>query len=80
MKVTELREMTIEELRAREAELAEEISRNRIQLALKRLDNPLKARTTKRDLARVKTVIEEKMRAGAAATKPPAAPPAQQKA
>ncbi len=65
MKVTELREMTLAELNTRAAELAEELARMRMQLALKRLDNPLKARTTRRDLARVRTIISEKMRAGA---------------
>ncbi len=69
MKVTELREMTLEELKARRAELGEEIARMRMQLALKRLDNPLKARTTKRDLARVNTIINEKIRADASKTK-----------
>ena len=63
MKAMELREMTIDELKAREEELAEELSRERIQLALKRLDNPLKARVTRRDLSRVKTIINEKLRA-----------------
>jgi large subunit ribosomal protein L29 len=72
MKGMELREMTLEELKAREAELAEELSRMKIQLALKRLDNPLKARVARRDLARIKTVINEKSRTGAAAAKAPA--------
>ena len=64
MKVTELKEMTIDELRGRELQLAEEIARMRLQLSLKRLDNPLKIRDTKRDLARVKTIIGERARAG----------------
>ena len=72
MKVTELREMTLDELKAQEAQLSEELSRMRIQLALKRLDNPLKARIARRDLARVKTVINEKIRTGAAGPQKPA--------
>jgi len=72
MKVTELREMTLDELRAREAELSEELSRMRIQLALKRLDNPMKARVTRRDLARIKTVIKEKIMIGATERHAPA--------
>lgn len=60
MKAVELREMTLEELRAREEELAESLARMRIQLAVKRLDNPLQVRATRRELARVKTVINEK--------------------
>jgi large subunit ribosomal protein L29 len=65
MKVTELREMSIDELKVRADELSEELSRMKIQLALKRLDNPLKARNARRDLARIKTVINEKIRTGA---------------
>lgn len=62
MKAVELKEMTLEELRVREDELAEELARMRIQLAVKRLDNPLKVRVTRRELARVKTVINEKIK------------------
>lgn len=64
MKAVELREMTLEELRIRESELAEELARMRIQLSIKRLDNPRQAKIAKRDLARVKTIIDEKLRAG----------------
>jgi large subunit ribosomal protein L29 len=62
MKAVELREMMLEELESRESELLEELIQYRIQLALKRLDNPLKVRETKRELARVKTIINEKKR------------------
>ncbi len=64
MKAVELREMMLEELESRESELLEELIQYRIQLALKRLDNPLKVRETKRELARVKTIINEKKRDG----------------
>jgi large subunit ribosomal protein L29 len=64
MKAVELKEMTLEELKAREEDLAEELARMRIQLSIKRLDNPLQIRVTRRDLARVKTVINERLRAG----------------
>ena len=74
MKVTELREMNIDELKVRQEELSEELSRMKIQLALKRLDNPLKARLARRDLARIKTVINEKIRTGETAEKAPASP------
>jgi large subunit ribosomal protein L29 len=63
MKAVELREMTLEELQVRESELAEELARMRIQLSIKRLDNPRQAKITKRDLARIKTIIHEKLRA-----------------
>lgn len=74
MKVTELREMSYDELKVREDELSEELSRMKIQLALKRLDNPLKARNARRDLARIKTVINEKILTGARVAKAPASP------
>jgi large subunit ribosomal protein L29 len=64
MKAVELREMTLEELRVREGELAEELARMRIQLSIKRLDNPRQAKIAKRNLARVKTLIHEKLLAG----------------
>lgn len=60
MKAVELRELTLEELIVRESELKEELARMRIQLSIKRLDNPLQVRVMKRDLARVKTIIREK--------------------
>ncbi len=72
MKVTELREMSIDELKVRADELSEELSRMKIQLALKRLDNPLKSRNARRDLARIKTVINEKIRTGTKAAAAPA--------
>ena len=64
MKAVELREMTLDELRLREEDLVEELTRSRIQLAIKRLDNPLLVRSTRRELARVKTLINEKLAAG----------------
>ncbi len=60
MKAVELRELTLDELVVRESELAEELARLRIQLAIKRLDNPLQVRVAKRELARVKTILNEK--------------------
>ncbi|UCF07151.1 MAG: 50S ribosomal protein L29 [bacterium] len=63
MKAVELRELTLEELRMREEELTEELARQKIQLSIKRLDNPLQVRNTRRELARVKTILNEKKKA-----------------
>ena len=60
MKAVEFRELTLEELIVRESELSEELARMKIQLAIKRLDNPLQVRVKRRELARVKTIIHEK--------------------
>jgi large subunit ribosomal protein L29 len=67
MKAVDLREMTLEELRGQEDELTEQLARYRVQLAIKQLDNPLQVRVTRRDLARVKTIISEKLAAGESA-------------
>ncbi len=60
MKAIELKELTLDELIGREEELTEELTRLRIQLSIKRLDNPLQVRGVRRDLARVKTIITAK--------------------
>jgi large subunit ribosomal protein L29 len=73
MKAVELRDLTLEELMLRESELSEELARMRIQLAIKRLDNPLLVRVTRRELARVKTMIKEKSLTQPAARKEPEA-------
>ena len=60
MKAVELKELTLDELISREEDLTQELARLRIQLSIKRLDNPLQVRVVRRDLARVKTLITEK--------------------
>jgi large subunit ribosomal protein L29 len=60
MKAAELRELNVEELRQREHDLEEQLFRARIQKATGQLDQPMKLRTMRRDLARVKTVLQQK--------------------
>jgi large subunit ribosomal protein L29 len=60
MKASELRDMNVEELRVREHDLEDQVFRMRMQKALGQLDVPLKLRTTRRELARVKTVLHQK--------------------
>jgi large subunit ribosomal protein L29 len=60
MKPAELRELTVDELRQREHDLEEQLFRARIQKATGQLDQPMKLRTMRRDLARVKTVLQQK--------------------
>jgi large subunit ribosomal protein L29 len=60
MKAVELREMTDEELRQKELQLNEELFNLRMRKALGQLENPLKIRVIRRDIARVKTVLREK--------------------
>ncbi len=61
MKASELRELTVEELGAREAELSQQLFNLRLQQVTQgQLDNPAKMREARRDRARVLTVLREK--------------------
>lgn len=60
MKAAELRKMSSDELNAKLKELKEELFNLRFQLAINQLDNPNKITETKRDIARVLTVLQEK--------------------
>jgi len=60
MKVSEIRELTIEELRQREQDIAEELFNLKFQRATAQLENKMRVRQIRRDLARVKTIIQEK--------------------
>ena len=62
--VTELRDLTVDDLEARAHELEDQLFRMRVQQSLGQLDAPVKLRFTRRDLARIKTVISEKQRQG----------------
>jgi len=55
-----LREMSAEEIRARVQELREELFNLRFRNAMKQLDNPLKIRESRREMARLLTVLREK--------------------
>ena len=60
MKATEARAMTVEQLNEKLASLKKDLFFLRMQHATNQLDNPQKLVETKRDIARVKTVIREK--------------------
>ena len=60
MKATELREMSVEQLNDKLAQLKEELFNLRFQLEIKQLDNPHKITDVKHDIARVMTVLREK--------------------
>lgn len=61
MKASELRDLTVDELSGREAELSQQLFNLRLQMVTQgQLDNPAKMRQARRDLARVLTVLREK--------------------
>ena len=62
MKPAEIRELTVDDLRARVKDLDDQLFRLRIQKAMGTLDVPVKVRQVRRDLARVKTILREKER------------------
>ena len=60
MKAAQLREQTVDELREKERELAEQLFALRLQQVTGQIENPAKLRLVRRDLARVLTVLREK--------------------
>ena len=60
MKASELRELSIPELKEKLRELREELFNLRFQKSIHQLENPMRIRQVKRDIARVLTVIREK--------------------
>jgi len=66
MKASEIRDLSIEELRKRLADEEENLGNLRFQLATSQLESPIKVRTVRRDIARLRTLINEKQRAAAA--------------
>ncbi len=60
MKATDLRQITVAELKDRERELSEQLFALRLQKVVGQLANPAKIQHVRRDLARVLTVLGEK--------------------
>jgi large subunit ribosomal protein L29 len=60
MDIKDLRGMDAVELAEKERQLTQEVFNLRFQLATGRIENPMKIRQTRRDLARVKTMLREK--------------------
>jgi large subunit ribosomal protein L29 len=63
MKITELRDKSVDELRNREHDLVEQLFKLRFQRATGRMENPMKIRQVKREIARIKTLLGERSRA-----------------
>ena len=63
VKAANMREMTVDEIQGRLAELREEMFNLRFRNAMKQLDNPLKIRESRREMARLLTVLQEKLQA-----------------
>lgn len=59
-KATSMREMTPDEIRLRLSELREELFNLRFRNSMRQLDNPLKIRAGRREIAKLLTVLREK--------------------
>jgi large subunit ribosomal protein L29 len=62
VKAEKVREMSRDELVAKERELQEQLFKLRMQKATGQLDNGARLREVRRDIARVKTIVGEKQR------------------
>jgi large subunit ribosomal protein L29 len=60
VKATTIRDMTPDEITQRIAELREELFNMRFRNSMRQLDNPLKIRESRREMARLLTVLREK--------------------
>lgn len=59
MKARELRELSEDELRNKERDLADQLFKLRFQHTLGQLENATKLRNLRRDIARIKTLLRE---------------------
>ena len=60
MKINKINEMSSPELENELSELKTELFKLRFNLATNGLDNPMKIRETKKDIARINTVLKER--------------------
>ncbi len=59
MKASEIRELTQEELLSKLKDLKAELFNLRFQLAINQLENPMRIKAVKKDIARVQTILRE---------------------
>jgi large subunit ribosomal protein L29 len=62
MKARDLREKSIDELRRTEADLAEQLFKLRFQKATGQIENPVKIRLVRKDIARLKMVLSQRLK------------------
>jgi large subunit ribosomal protein L29 len=60
VKPNELRDMSLEDLESRLGELTEERFRLRFRSATESIENPMRFRAIRRDIARIRTILKEK--------------------
>ncbi len=60
MKAIEMRRLPLEELNQRLSDSADDLFRMKFQLLSGQLQNPLRIRQTRREIARIKTILRER--------------------
>lgn len=60
MKAKEVRALTLDEMESKLAELRDKLFKQKIQKSLGQADNPFKIKSTKKDIARILTILDEK--------------------
>ena len=60
--LTTLRDKSVDELRARERDLKEQLFKLRFQRATGRVENPMKMREVRREIAQIETLLNERAR------------------
>ncbi|CAM3883979.1 50S ribosomal protein L29 [Alicyclobacillus pomorum] len=60
MKAKELRGLTTEEIESRIDQLKDELFNLRFQLATGQLENPMRIRQVRKDIARAKTILKQR--------------------
>jgi large subunit ribosomal protein L29 len=63
MKIRELKEMSADELKTKETELTDQLFKLRFQKSLGQLDSPMKVKSVRRDIARIKTLLNSRPKA-----------------
>lgn len=63
MRPSELRDLTVDELRRKEQDMRKEIFNLKFRLATGEVENPKRIRTLKKDIARILTIITQKSKA-----------------
>ncbi len=66
MKIKELRELSVDELKARRSELRQEMLNLRVQQQSGQLENPSRLKLLRREVAKIETLVTER---ASAATK-----------
>lgn len=56
----ELRDLSNDELQAKTADLKKELFNLRVQQAMGQMENPMRLRSLRKDIAKAKTVLKEK--------------------